>query len=120
TYGGLVRDVWLTSSGPAWVRRQSIRTELGDGVAHVHDQIYLGGALAHPTPVTVRITAFGPDNQQTTQQVQTVTVGRGSSEVAVTLDLAQPQLWDLDHPNLYRLRVQLQEPHGGVLDEHTE
>src|SRR5882757_8386709 len=27
TYGGIVRDVWLTTSGPAWVRRQSIRTE---------------------------------------------------------------------------------------------
>jgi beta-galactosidase/beta-glucuronidase len=120
TYGGLVRDVWLTSSGPAWVRRQSIRTEQGDGVAHVHDRIYLGSALAHPTPVTVRVSAFGPDNQQAAQQVQTVTVGRGSSEVAVTLDLAQPQLWDLDHPNLYRLRVELQEPHAGVLDEHTE
>ena len=120
TYGGLVRDVWLTRSGPAWVRRQSIRTEQGDGAARVHDRIYLGAALTHPTAVTVHVTAFGPDNQQAAQQIKTVTAGQGPSEVDVTLDLPHPQLWDLDHPNLYRLRVELQGPHARVLDEHTE
>ena len=120
TYGGLVRDVWLTSSGPAWVRRQNIRTEQGAAAAQVHDRIDLGSTLTHPTPVTVRVTAFGPDNQQAAQQIRGITVGQGTSEVEVTLDLPHPQLWDLDHPNLYRLRVELQGPHARSLDEHTE
>lgn len=119
-YGGLVRDVWLTSTGPAWVRRQSIRTEQGEASARIHERIFLGSALAHQTPVTLRVTAFGPDNQVAAQQVRTVTLGQGSSEVEVTLDLAHPQLWDLDHPNLYRMLVELQGAHAVALDENNQ
>ena len=103
TYGGLVRDVWLTSSGPAWVRRQSIRTEQGAVGARIHDRIFLGSTLPRHTTVTLRVTAFGPDNKVAAQQVRGVTLDEGSSEVEVTLELAHPQLWDLDHPNLYRM-----------------
>lgn len=120
-YGGLVRDVWLTSTGPAWVRRQSIRTEQGAETGHIYDRIFLGSALASQTPVTLRVTAFGPDNQLAARQVRTVNLGQGLSEVEVTLDLAHPRLWDLDHPNLYRLRVTLegpQGPHAVVMDEN--
>ena len=118
-YGGLVRDVWLTSSGPAWVRRQSIRTEQGAAGARVHDRIFLGSTLARGTPVTLRVTAFGPDNQVVAQQARRVALDRGSSEVEMTLEVAHPQLWDLDHPNLYRVWVELQGAHAAVLDEST-
>ena len=118
-YGGLVRDVWLTSTGPAWVRRQSIRTEQDGGAgARVHDRIFLGSTLARGTGVTLRVTAFGPDNQVVARQVRRVALDQGSSEVDVTLEVAHPQLWDLDHPNLYRLSVALQGAHAVVLDEN--
>ena len=119
TYGGLVRDVWLTSSGPAWVHRQSIRTEQDGGVAHVHDRIYVGGAFTHPTSVTLHVTALGPDNQPAAQQVRTLSLGQGSNEVEVTLDLANPRLWDLDHPNLYRMQVEVRGPDARILDENN-
>ena len=118
-YGGLVRDVWLTSSGPAWVRRQSIRTEQEAERARIHDRIFLGSTLPVGTTVKMRVTAFGPDNQVVAQERRSVAVGRGSSEVEVTLEVAHPQLWDLDHPNLYRMEVELQGAHAVVLDENN-
>lgn len=117
-YGGLVRDVWLTSTGPAWVGRQSIRTEQGGGAgARVHDRIFLGSTLARGAGVTLQVTAFGPDNQVVARQVRRVVLDQGSSDVDVTLAVAHPQLWDLDHPNLYRLSVELQGAHAVVLDD---
>ena len=118
-YGGLVRDVWLTSSGPAWVRRQSIRTEQGAEGARIHDRIFLGSTLPSHTTVTLRVTAFGPDNKVAVQQVRGVTLDQGSSEVEVMLELAQPKLWDLDHPDLYRMRVEVLGAHAVVLDENN-
>jgi beta-glucuronidase len=140
-YGGLVRDVWLTTSGPAWIRRQSVRTEqvaagaraensrpsgnpsgttvpaAGAPVA-VHDRIFVGANLESKTPVTVHVTAFGPDNQVAAQGVRSVTLARGPADVEVLLELAHPQLWGLDHPNIYRMLVQLRGPHDVLLDEN--
>ena len=40
-YGGIVRDVWLTVSGPVEVNRQQIRAQVKDGQATVNDLIFL-------------------------------------------------------------------------------
>ena len=119
-YGGLVRDVWLTTTGPAWVQRQSIRTEQDPAGARIHDRIFLGSALAHKTPLTVRVTAFGPDNQLAAQEVRAVTLAHDPTEVEVTLHLAHPQLWGLDHPSLYRMLVEVRASHDIVLDQDSE
>jgi beta-glucuronidase len=119
-YGGLVRDVWLTTTGPAWIHRQSIRTEQGAAGAKVHDRIFLGGALPDKTQVTVRVTAFGPDNQVAAREMRTVTLGQAPSEVDVTLNVAHPQLWGLDHPNIYRMSVELAGPNDAVLDQDDQ
>ena len=115
TYGGIVRDVWLTTSGPAWVRRQEIRTE----AAVIRDRIVLGSAFAHRAPVTVRVTAFGPDDRAAANTTRTVSLTSGVTDVAVSLSLGHPQLWDIDHPNLYRMEVELREADGRILDEDS-
>ena len=47
-YGGLVRDVWLTTTGPAWVQRQSIRTEQDPAGARIRDRC-ASAKIASPT-----------------------------------------------------------------------
>ena len=115
TYGGIVRDVWLTMSGPAWVKRQEIRTES----AVINDRIVLGSALARRAPITVRVTALGPDNRAAATATRTVSLASGVTDVAVSLPLAHPQLWDLGHPNLYRMEVELRDAGGRILDEDS-
>jgi hypothetical protein len=120
TYGGIVRDVWLTTSGPAWVARQNIRTEKSGTGAVVHDYIYLRSDLAGGTPVQVRATAYGPDNRVEARQTQPLQLGEGGADIALSLKLAKPKLWGIDHPSMYRLSVELTDRGGKPLDEHSD
>ena len=124
-YGGVVRDVWLTTSGAAWVRRQSIRTDRNGRTdqsaagATIHDRLFLAGALARKTPITVHVTAFGPDNRAEASDTRVIALARGSTEVEMSLELPHPALWGIDHPNLYRMEVELRGPGNVLLDENN-
>jgi hypothetical protein len=120
TYGGMVRDVWLTTAGPAWVDRQSIRTSRLAAGWMIHDRVFLASAFAHRTPTRVRVTAFGPDNRAEASVTRSLSLTRGPAEVAVSLELAHPKLWDIDHPNLYRMAVEVTDGQGKPLDENVD
>jgi hypothetical protein len=120
TYGGLVRDVWLTTSGPAWVSRQNIRTEHNGDGAVIHDRIFLGSALAQGVPITVRATVFGPDNRAQASDTQTIRLASGAADIAVSLRLARPKLWSIDAPNLYRAVVELRDRNNELLDQNSD
>jgi beta-glucuronidase len=120
TYGGLVRDVWLTTTGPAWVVRQNIRTARSTEGAVVRDRIFLKSVFARRTPITVRVTAFGPDNRAEASATRSIPLGAGTADVALSLELAHPKLWNIDQPNLYRLAVELEDRNHKLLDENSD
>jgi beta-glucuronidase len=140
TFGGIVRDVWLTTSGTAWVGRQTIRTSpLADG-AMIHDRIILERALAPGVPVTrsapttirrapttapsapiaMRVTAFDPDGRVAASETRMISLAAGATDIAVSLKLKQPKLWSIDHPSLYRMVVELTGRNNELLDEHSD
>jgi beta-glucuronidase len=122
TYGGIVRDVWLTSSGTAWVGRQSIRTEAEADGAMIHDRIILERALAPgaPVPMAMRVTAYGPDQRAAASETRRISLAAGATDIAVSLKLKHPMLWSIDHPNLYRMVVELSGRNHELLDEHSD
>jgi beta-glucuronidase len=120
TYGGMVRDVWLSQSGPAWVRRQSIRAEQHGAGWIVHDQVFLHSALPAGTPVQVRARAYGPNDQLTASSTQPLTLGGSDEDLTLSLDLAKPRLWGIDHPDMYRMVVDIIGRDGHTLDTHTD
>jgi beta-glucuronidase len=120
TYGGLVRDVWLTTSGPIWVRRQAIRTEQSPQGSVIHDRIFLESALGRRAPITVRVSALGPDGRAEASATQSVTLAPGAADIAVSLNLVHPKLWGIEHPNLYRMVVALEDGNHTLLDENSD
>jgi beta-glucuronidase len=120
TYGGIVRDVWLTSSGPAWINRQSIHTEKTGAGSIVHDRVYVQSTLADGAPVRLRLTAYGPDNRVEASQTQSFAVAAGATQLEATLKLDKPKLWGIDHPNVYRMTVELTDGRGKLLDEQSD
>jgi hypothetical protein len=119
-FGGMVRDVWLSETGPAWVRRQSIRSEIEHDRALIHDRVYLQGDRRRPMATRVRVTAYGPDNQRAASATQTLELGSGSADTVVSLTVSNPKLWSIDHPNVYRMAVELIDGKGKILDEHGD
>jgi beta-glucuronidase len=119
-YGGIVRDVWLTTSGALRVRGQWIRSELSASGAVVHDRISLRNAASRGGAVTLRATAFGPDNRAQGSATRSITVAPGDSEIPVSIKLAKPALWSIDQPNVYSMLVELTKADGTPLDRHTD
>src|SRR5258708_24276410 len=84
-YGGIVRDVWLTVAGPIEIQRQRIRSQIKPDTAIVQDRIYLVNRLKRSKQVSVRLTAFEPDNRIAATGKRSLRVAAGDSEVDLSL-----------------------------------
>jgi beta-glucuronidase len=121
-YGGIVRDVSLTLAGPVEIERQRIRSNVSAQAqsATIEDKIFLKSRLSKSAHLRVRATAFGPDNQPASTETETAAIEPGAREVMVSLALLAPKLWSVDHPNVYRMVVQIAGEDGKVLDKHSD
>jgi beta-glucuronidase len=119
-YGGLVRDVWLSQSGPAWIRRQSIRSELKADRAAIRDQVFLQSSDRRRTRVVVHVTAYGPDNEPAASTAVPVDLTGEPADIVASLTVANPKRWSIDHPNVYRMEVELTDGGGKHLDEQSD
>ncbi len=119
-YGGIVRDVWLTMGGPIQVRRQQIRSQIVEDEAIVEDKILLENHLARKQPISVRMTARGPRGEIAGTETRDVALAPQVNSVDLSLKIRSAQLWGIDHPNLYRMQVQIIGPRGEILDEQSD
>ena len=119
-YGGIVRDVWLTVSGNVEVDRQEIRSHIKDGEALIDDLVILENHSAQEGQFSFLLTAFGPDGKTAVSETRRVTIAPGITPVTVSTILRNPELWGIDHPNLYRMTVQLRDEQGQILDQHSD
>lgn len=124
-YGGIVRDVWLTVAGPIEIQRQRIRSEIQPESAMVQDRIFLANRLKHSQPITLRLTAFEPDNRVAATMTRPLTLAPADTESAdveidTSLKIEAPKLWGIDHPNVYRMAVEIADASGKVLDEQSD
>jgi beta-glucuronidase len=124
-YGGIVRDVWLTETGPVWIRRQSIRSEQTSDRATIRDDIFLQGDRGRPGN-RLRVTAYDQNNRVVANATAPVepTAGRtdtvaGRTDTVVSLSVSKPKLWSIDHPNMYRMNAELLDARGKVLDTQS-
>ena len=119
-FGGLVRDVWIEVYDPVFVRRQQIRAEVTPAAAVVRDRVFLENTSKTAAQVSVHATAFDPDGNAVATATQSVGVPPGSKDQAVALTVKGPRLWDIDHPNVYRMQVEVEDGKGKLLDQHSD
>jgi hypothetical protein len=125
-YGGLVRDVTVHLSSPAFIAHQRL--------VAVPELVGVGQAKAATLTATVTVTnassqwlegvltgeAHGEADSRAavTAPAAPVRLPPGASgEVTLTATIPEPTLWHFDHPHLYRWVATLQETGGRVL--HT-
>ncbi len=118
-YGGIVRDVWLTETGPVWIRRQSIRSQQTSERATIRDRIFVQGDPGQSGD-RLRITAYDPGNQAVASITEPVRVLAGVADTVISLTVPKPSLWSIDHPYMYRMDAELLDAHGKALDMQSE
>jgi beta-glucuronidase len=122
-YGGIVRDVWLARSEGVLIRRQQIHSDLdlARDAVQIHDAVYLENLSVKPEKLTVTARLSAPDGSDQGTQSQSVTVAAGAKQaIELAFAVAHPQLWDLDHANLYSLRTSISDAAGHFLDEKSD
>ena len=117
-YGGIVRDVWLNVHGPVRVAKQFIRSKLDGATATVTDRVTLVSRGERRGKLMAMFE--DPSGAVLLAHVVPVTLKDGSNEIPLTIRLRDIKRWDLDHPNLYRVTLDLREDGGKTLSLGSE
>ena len=119
--GGIYRHVWLNAADPVHVAPDGIfaRAKVGEGTADVSVDVTLAND-AGAAAVDVHSSIFAPDGALVggldAKNVSLPPSGR--INVAGTLAVKDPALWDLGKPNLYRVVTTVRQG-AKKLDEQT-
>ena len=105
TYGGLYREVFLEVGGPALIEDLCVRADIDGSVRCLPD-------CRNAEGLTLR---FAVCNESGEELVCRET---GAEESEILLQLEHPELWDCEHPALYRLKAALKQGEQTV-DERT-
>ncbi|WP_082120855.1 glycoside hydrolase family 2 protein [Dyella japonica] len=120
-YGGIVRDVWLTVSDHALIRRQRIASKLGGDAASVSSQVYVENVDGHDGSYSVTASIIDPDGRTVAQARQDVSARAGQPATAtIAVTLPHPQLWNVGDARLYQWVTQLHAADGTVLDSRSD
>ena len=116
-YGGIVRDVWLTSNESVLLRRQRIRTELQGQDAVVTDRVFLEnvGDRARKAILNIRARLDVGTDPAIEKQME-IEIGPGTHQAELSLRILSAHFWHFDHPNLYQIDADLSDPGGKRLD----
>ena len=105
TYGGLYREVFLEVGGPALIEDLCVRADIDGSVRCLPD-------CRNAEGLTLRLAVCNESGEEL------VCRETGAEESEILLQLEHPELWDCEHPALYRLKAALKQGEQTV-DERT-
>jgi len=111
-YGGLYRDVWLHVTGPVYVPFEGVSITTPEVSAErsvVHVETEVKNHLTTPVPVRCSFEVVSPNGEVVAERdvEHQIPEGETINIEPIDLDVAQPELWHPDHPNLYTLWTRL-------------
>ena len=117
---GLCRGMSLMVKEPVYIQPWSVKADYTlQGQAA---DLAVGVTLCHPEygePLTVRAVLHGPDGSLVCNEEKCVAAQGCESRVTLPMHAADVCRWDIDHPQLYRLTLTV-EQEGNVVDTAWE
>ena len=119
---GIYRHVRLIAADPVHVARWSTfvtTPEAKAEAAQVRVQTTVVNQSGDPREVSLRMKILAPDGktvQTVDTEPQTIAAGK-SADFKQDLTVKNPQLWDLDHPSLYRAEVAVRAGNAAIDNE---
>ncbi len=119
---GIYRDIWLNCLPEVHIAHDGIfaRTTLQEnGSADVRVSAEIENSSATDWNGAVLFRLYSPADECIAQEKTDAAVKAFSQDsTEVTFHLEQPSLWDLEHPDLYRIEVELTDGAKDVVSEH--
>ncbi|PJJ07312.1 beta-galactosidase/beta-glucuronidase [Flavobacterium sp. 1] len=105
---GIYRNVWLVYSNPVHIEQWGVYTypEVANGTGTLNVEVALENGSAVKTNLTVVNELLDNSGKTVAKSSQKVSVEANAvNKTAVKINVKNPQLWDLEHPNLYQLKT---------------
>lgn len=116
-YGGITRDVWLVQIPQTHIEHLETETPI---VTSKKASLKVKTTIANTTPSNhhkLRITLIDPNNKKVTSKTLSVKKNK------VTVDfktIRNPQLWDIENPNLYTIEVAIINNQNEIIDIYRD
>lgn len=119
--GGILRDVWLNIADTGLIRGQAVTQTLSADRAAAVTRVAVENLEAKPHTYRLAAVLEDPDGRAAARAERAVSIAAGgAAELALSLDVERPQLWNLGAARLYRLSVELRDESGRLLDMRTD
>jgi len=108
TGSGIYRNVWLVYSNPVHIAQWGVYTypEVANGTGILNVEVALENGSTAKTNLTVVNELLDNNGKVVAKSSQKVLVeANKDNKVATKINLKNPKLWDVEHPNLYQLKT---------------
>ncbi|MWB94126.1 DUF4982 domain-containing protein [Flavobacterium sp. GA093] len=121
TGSGIYRNVWLVYSNPVHIAQWGVyaypEVNKNKGILNLEVTVENGAAAkANLTVLNELITKDGKTVVKSSNKVEVA--ANQNSTIATKLNVSNPALWDLEHPNLYQLKTTVLKD-GKVIDHSS-
>ena len=122
TGSGIYRDTWLLYANPVHIAQWGVFAypvaEKGR-VPSLRVETEIFNELTDDCTVTIMNELISPEGKIIAKKEQKLKITAGQKKSCVTdINVTKPQLWDLEHPNLYTLKTTVLQ-NGKKIDETT-
>jgi beta-galactosidase len=105
---GIYRNVWVVYSNPVHIAQWGVYTypEVVNGTGTLNVEVALENGSSAKTNLTVVNELVDNSGKTVAKSSQKVSVeANKENKATVKINVKNPQLWDLEHPNLYQLKT---------------
>ena len=110
TGSGIYRDVWLVRANPVHLEPWGVYAypEVKKNRGTLHVQVAMHNESDASATLSILNELVGPNGDVVAKKTTKATLAGGvRDEIQTTLDVKNPQLWNLEHPTLYTLRTRI-------------
>lgn len=108
TGSGIYRNVWLVYSNPVHIAQWGVYAypEVANGAGILNVEVALENGSSSKTNLTVVNELIASDGKVVAKSSQKILVeANKENKIATKINVKNPELWDLEHPNLYQLKT---------------
>ncbi|MDR0541104.1 MAG: glycoside hydrolase family 2, partial [Dysgonamonadaceae bacterium] len=116
TGSGIYRNVWLVRANPVHIAQWGVFA-FGDDFKALKVIVEIANESSQDASLTIINELFSPNGNSVAKNSRKISVETlHATSLQTQLPIKNPQLWDLEHPNLYTLKTTLLQ-NGKVIDE---
>ena len=120
---GIYRDVTMTIMNTVHVANNGTHIttpSVSSSSATVDATVTLSNDSSDAKNVNVTTSVVDPNGNTVSAVNSSANISsKGSTDVSFTHSVSSPKLWDIDTPNLYKLKTIVSDTDGNILDEYT-